>query len=79
MSELIGSLVIGAIIGWAAAKITKSKGGLVRNIVIGILGSALGPYLANMIGLNVTSDIMSLLVSIGGACVLIIVGKFLFK
>lgn len=38
MLGIIFSILIGAIIGWLAGIIMKSKGGFVRNAIMGILG-----------------------------------------
>ena len=60
------SLFIGALVGWIAGKIMHSKGGLIRNIVLGLLGGALGGWLGSLIG-------------IGGSCLLIWLMRKLFK
>ena len=38
--HILVSLLIGALVGWLAGKIMHSKGGLIRNIVLGLLGGA---------------------------------------
>jgi len=70
-------LISGALIGWLASLIMKSKSGLVRNIIVGIVGSALGGWLAGLIGLRGVG-IGSLLISVGGACLLIWLARKLF-
>lgn len=82
MLSLLVSLAVGALVGWAASKVMKSKGGLLRNVIIGIVGGALGGWLANLVGISQTNalTLVGMLVSIGGACLLIflcrlIVGK----
>ena len=42
--DLIISLIIGGIIGYVASLITKSGGGTIVHIIIGIVGSILGNY-----------------------------------
>jgi len=79
LSNLIVSIIIGAISGWAASKIMGSKGGLLRNIVIGIIGGFLGPVILGAFGISGSGMIGTILVSIVGACALIFVGKLLFK
>lgn len=49
------SLFIGALVGWIAGKIMHSKGGLIRNIVLGLLGGALGGWLGSLIGVEPAS------------------------
>ncbi len=44
-------LIIGALAGWIAEKITKSNHGILTNIVVGIAGSFFGSSLAESAGL----------------------------
>ena len=39
---LIGTLVVGALAGWLASKIMDNQGGLIRNIILGIVGGIVG-------------------------------------
>lgn len=79
MQELFVTLVIGALIGWVASKIMRTKGGLLKNIIIGILGSSFGAWLAQALGISADGDFTQLLISIIGACLLIFFGRKLFK
>ena len=77
--SLIVYLAVGALAGWAAGKIMKSRGGLLRNVIIGIVGSALGGWVASLLGIG-QSNILSLgglLIAIGGACLLIILCRII--
>ena len=47
------------------------RGGLLRNIVVGILGSALGTFLFGMLGFSAHGLIADLIVSVTGACLFI--------
>ena len=76
---MIISLILGGIIGWIAGKLMHSKGGLIRNIVLGILGSAVGSWLAGTIGLAATGTVGSIIIGVGGACLVILVARWLFK
>jgi len=49
---IFGTLLIGAVAGWIAEKLTKGDHGLLTNIVIGIAGSFVGGWLANVMGLR---------------------------
>ena len=75
-------LVLGAIIGWLAGIIMKSGGGLLNNIILGIVGSAVGGFIAKLLGIGLGKKLFGLplslpglLISIAGACLVI----FLFK
>lgn len=78
MITLIIKLVVGGIIGWLASCIMKSNGGLIRDIFMGIVGSALGGWLAGLLGIN-ASGLGSFIVSIAGACLLIAVVDGIFR
>lgn len=43
---MIYSLILGALIGWIASKLMGSRGGLIRNLILGVVGSAVGNWLA---------------------------------
>ncbi|MFN4143702.1 GlsB/YeaQ/YmgE family stress response membrane protein [Aestuariivirga sp.] len=48
----IGTLVIGALAGWIAERVMKADHGLLMNIVVGIIGSYIGAFLANALGIR---------------------------
>jgi uncharacterized membrane protein YeaQ/YmgE (transglycosylase-associated protein family) len=48
----IGTLFIGAIAGWIAEKVMKEDHGLIKNIIIGVIGSFIGAFLANALGIR---------------------------
>ena len=48
----IGTLIIGGLAGWIAEKVMKENHGLLMNIIIGIIGSCLGAFLANALGIR---------------------------
>ena len=52
MLHILVSLFIGALVGWIAGKIMDSKGGLLRNMVLGIVGGMLGGWLGSLIGVS---------------------------
>lgn len=79
MQEFFVTLAIGALTGWVASKIMHTKGGLLKNIVIGILGSSFGAWLAQTLGISADGDFTQLAISIVGACLLIFFGRKLFK
>ena len=72
----IGTLFIGALAGIIADRVMKTNHGLLMNIVIGIVGSYIGAFLANLLGIQL-GEIFSgwfwgnLIVAAIGAVVLI--------
>ena len=76
---IIGWLFVGALIGWLASKIMHGRGGLVRNIIVGIAGSFLGGWLASWLGIGNggVSTIGGFLIAVGGACILILISRLI--
>ena len=77
--NLIMSLVIGGIVGWLARMVMKTNAqmGLMANVIVGIVGSAIGFWLAGVLGLGASGAIVQWLVAIGGAAILIAILKAL--
>jgi uncharacterized membrane protein YeaQ/YmgE (transglycosylase-associated protein family) len=71
--NIIISLIIGGVVGWLASIVMKTNAqmGLIANVVVGIVGSALGFWLAGVLGLAAGGAIVSWLVAIAGAAILI--------
>lgn len=78
MFHLLGSLLMGAICGSLANKLMARRGGLVRNIVLGLLGGLVGGFLFSLVGLGATGLLGEVLVSVVGACVCIWIGDRFF-
>lgn len=79
MLHFLGLMLIGALIGWVASKIMHGKGGLIRNIIVGIAGSVVGGWLAEYLGIgsgNVWS-IGGFFIAVGGACILILISRLI--
>lgn len=77
--SLIWMLICGAAIGWIAGMIMNQPGSMLRNIVVGVVGSALGNFLFALIGFYATGWIASLIVSIIGSCVLLMLVNWLAR
>ncbi len=77
--RLIGSLIMGALVGSIAGKLMHVRGGLLRNIVVGIVGSFVGSFLFSLLGFYAFGFFADLLVSVVGACVFIWLGRRLFR
>ncbi len=74
---LLITIIVGAIVGWLASIVMKTNAqmGALWNIIVGIVGAGLGSWMAGLLGLAITSGIVSVFVSIVGACVLIAILK----
>ncbi|WP_431850952.1 GlsB/YeaQ/YmgE family stress response membrane protein [Allosphingosinicella sp.] len=77
--NLIIALVIGGIIGWLASIVmrTDAQQGIFLNVVVGIVGSLLGSFLAQALGLtrgtilDAPFSLTTLLVALVGAIILL--------
>ena len=67
------TLVIGGIIGWLASLVMKTDAqmGLIGNVVVGIVVSWLGFWLAGVLGIGAGSAIAGYIIAVVGAVVLI--------
>jgi uncharacterized membrane protein YeaQ/YmgE (transglycosylase-associated protein family) len=77
---LVVWLVLGLIAGFLASVLMGAGGyGLIGDIVVGILGSIIGGWLATQfLGLDVTGlNLTSVLIAVGGAIILIVIFRAL--
>lgn len=74
MSWII-SLFIGGVVGWLASIIMKTDAqmGILANVVVGILGSMLGYWLAGVLGIAPSGEIVRFLIAVVGAALLIFI------
>ena len=59
MGDHLGVLawvLIGLIAGYLAAKITNAPRGIIRNLIVGLVGSLFGGFLFTKLGLHVVPD-----------------------
>ena len=66
---MIGSLIMGAMVGWIAGKLMNLEGGLLRNIVVGVIGSFVGSLVFGLVGFSAHGLFANLVVGIVGAIV----------
>ncbi len=75
-------ILFGALIGFIVDFLDKKhKGGLVINIIIGIIGSIVGGFIADLLGFRVDGgfNLANILVSIGGAFLVVIAYRWIQK
>jgi len=75
----IVTLVVGGIVGWLASLFMKTdqQMGIVANVIVGIVGSSLGFWLAGALGLAAYGSIAQWAVAVAGAALLIVILKAL--
>ena len=69
-------LVVGGLVGWAASTIMRTREGILLNVLVGIVGAALGGWLlSSLLGASTINQgnfsAMGLLVSLLGAVILL--------
>lgn len=71
---LILWIVFGGLVGFVASFLMKSSGGIVWDVVVGILGAVLGGFIMSFFGQGGIQgfNLYSFLVALLGACVLIV-------
>ena len=70
-------IVFGAIVGWIASLIMKTKGGILMDIIVGIVGALIGGFVMNLFGGAgvVGFNLYSFLVALLGAVILLAIVK----
>ena len=73
------TIIVGGIVGWLASIVMKTNAqmGLIANVIVGIVGSSLGFWLAGMLGFAAYGVVAQWVVAVVGAAVLIAVLKAL--
>jgi uncharacterized membrane protein YeaQ/YmgE (transglycosylase-associated protein family) len=75
-------LVVGGLLGWAASAVMRTQEGILLNVVVGVVGAALGGWLLSpIIGVSTINQnnfsLPSLLVSFLGAVMLLVLVSFI--
>lgn len=80
---LLFLIIFGALAGWIASVIMKTNAnqGTMMDIVLGIVGAAVGGFLMNLLGLSgVTGfNLYSIVVAVIGAVVVIYLGRMMMR
>ena len=71
------TIIVGAVVGWLASIIMKTNAqmGAIANIIVGIVGSSLGFWVAGLLGLSASGPILGWVVAVFGAGLLIFILK----
>jgi uncharacterized membrane protein YeaQ/YmgE (transglycosylase-associated protein family) len=79
--SIIIILVIGALVGWLAGMIMRTGGGIIFDIVIGILGALIAGFLfgGGASILNAPLNLASILYSLIGAVILLALYKLITR
>ena len=64
-------LLIGLIAGFIAEKVMKRNHGLIKNLVVGVVGAVVGGFLAPMVGISYGGFVGTLIVATLGAIIVL--------
>ena len=70
--SIIVTILVGALVGWIAGLLMKSKHGFWMNALLGIIGGAVGSAIASIFKLN-GNWLISILIGSGGTVIVIAV------
>ena len=74
--NIIVTILIGALVGWLASLIMGMKGGFWLHVILGIVGSIVGAFLAKLIGITAAKvSIGGVIISVAGACIVVWVAR----
>jgi len=77
--NIITLIIVGLVAGFLAFKVVKNSFGLLGDLIIGILGAFLGPWIFGQLGIVVVSGLVgTIIAAFVGAVVLLLVIR-LFK
>ena len=71
--DILVTVILGGIVGWLASLIMKTNAqmGILANVIVGIIGSFLGFWIAGQLGLGAGGNIGRWLIAIAGAAILV--------
>ncbi len=81
ITPLIVFLAIGLLAGWLAS-LVLGGGGLLRNLIVGVIGSFVGGYVLNLAGIRLPIDnvwVSSIVTATLGALLVILVARVVAK
>jgi uncharacterized membrane protein YeaQ/YmgE (transglycosylase-associated protein family) len=78
MDSLFYTLLIGLAAGLAAARLMKTSFGLLKSLILGVIGAFVGKFLFSLVGIMITTHFIgSFIAATVGASVLIWLSRWL--
>lgn len=77
--NIIIILIVGALVGWLAGLIMRSGGGILFDMVVGIVGALIAGFLFGGSILNAPLDVTAILYSLLGAIILLAIFKLVSR
>ncbi len=77
--NILITIIVGGLVGWLASLLMKTNAqmGILANVIVGVIGSALGSWLAGQLGMAAGGGIMRWVVAVAGAALLVGILKLL--
>lgn len=74
-------IIFGGLVGWIASMIMKSGGGIIMDVILGVVGAVVGGFVFSLFGgEGVTGfNLYSMIVAIIGAIIVVWVGRLLTR
>jgi len=77
MFGLLWAILIGMLAGWIAGQFWKGDGfGLLGNLIVGIVGSVLGSFVASLLSIQATGTLGNLIIAVLGAILFLWLVKY---
>ena len=77
--DILAWIVFGGLVGWVASLVMKTDAqqGILLNVIVGMLGAVIGGWIMGLLGISGVGGftLYSFVVSLVGACVLIVLLK----
>ena len=79
--EYVYPLAIGLVAGWVASLILGGKGGLLRYLILGVIGAVVGGILAPKLGVTPLDNVHlnNIVIASGGAVLVLFIAQILGK
>ena len=74
---LLTMLIVGAIAGWVAEKVTESNHGFLTNVLVGIAGAFVGGKLAEVLQIPIFGFFRLLIAAIVGAIIVLVIWRLI--
>jgi uncharacterized membrane protein YeaQ/YmgE (transglycosylase-associated protein family) len=72
-------LIVGLLAGWIAEKVMDRDHGLIKNLIVGVIGAYLGAWLFSLVGIGAGGSFLgALVVAVIGAIILLWISAKLF-
>ncbi len=79
---ILATIIVGLLAGWLASLIMKARGGLLIDLILGVVGGFVGGWLSSLIlGVNTMTGITitSIITALVGAIIVLFLYRLIFR